>query len=147
VLNALRNHTNHQKPLLVCQLGDEFIPLGRLAEIFFTHAPAYGLLCRPEGNGNVSYLLQTGGLNPADFEALGQLRVKCLLDGVAIPVELSAAVLCFVLNERELTVEQLLSNSGPAGGLWASVDALLDVLHTQWRAGATVATTAKCHRC
>ncbi len=44
----------------------------------------------------------------ADMETLGALVGKCLLEGVVLPVELSAAVLCFVLDERQLTAEQLM---------------------------------------
>ncbi len=44
----------------------------------------------------------------ADMETLGALVGKCLLEGVVLPVELAAAVLCFVLDERQLTADQLI---------------------------------------
>ncbi len=44
----------------------------------------------------------------AELESLGALAGKCLLEGVALPVELSAATLCFMLDERQLTAEQLM---------------------------------------
>ncbi len=59
LLRELRAHTTAKRSLAataVCQLGEEFVPLGRLVEVFFTHTSQCGLLCRAEGERNVAYL-------------------------------------------------------------------------------------------
>lgn len=51
LLSEMHKHIASKRSLavpLVCQLGLEDVPFGRLVEIFFTHASACGLLCRYE---------------------------------------------------------------------------------------------------
>ncbi len=80
LLRELRAHVAANRSLAataVCLMGEEFVPLGRLVEVFFTHTSQCGLLCRAEGERNVAYL-------PPPDRALQRQTTVCDYDSLCL---------------------------------------------------------------